>query len=75
MFSRIKFKTEGEYDDSYDYSMSSSEFDQDLNQFMNLLDYTVSSYLSVKNGLVGADSNRDHRTNSGPFDPMSLDSQ
>ena len=44
MFSRIKFKTEGEYDDSYDYSMSSSEFDQDLNQFMNLLDYTVSSY-------------------------------
>ena len=42
MFSRIKFKTEGEYDDSYDYSMSSSEFDQDLNQFINLLDYTIS---------------------------------
>ena len=41
MFSRIKFKTEGEYDDSYDYSMSSSEY-QDLNQFINLLDYTVS---------------------------------
>ena len=46
MFSRIKFKTEGEYDDSYDYSMSSSEFDQDLNQFINLLDYTV-SFLSI----------------------------
>ena len=50
MFSRIKFKTEGEYDDSYDYSMSSSEFDQDLNQFINLLDYTVSlQYFSSSN--------------------------
>jgi len=32
--------TEGEYDESYDYSMFSSEFDQDLNQHINLLDYT-----------------------------------
>ena len=74
MFSRIKFKTEGEYDDSYDYSMSSSEFDQDLNQFINLLDYTVSSYQSVKNGLAGADSNRAEDP-SRPFQPVRLDSQ
>ena len=43
MFSRIEFKTEGEYDDSYDYSMSSSQFDdQGLNQLLDLLDYSVS---------------------------------
>ena len=50
MFSRIEFKTEGEYDDSYDYSMSSSQFDdQGLNQLLGLLDYTVSWILILEN--------------------------